>query len=877
MKTLRAMFVRFAGLFRRKRNESEMNEELRAHLEALVERNIAAGMPPDEARYAALRTFGGVAQIAERARDERRSLWLEQALQDLRYAGRQARKQPGLTGAIVLILGLGIGACSAMFSVVHSVLLRPLDFPESERLVVLEEFSPGSLTTAVAPANFRDWAALGADVFEHLYAQRNTTYTLTGEGDPARVRAIRVSGRYFGTLGIPPALGRAFGPADDEPGKGNVVVLTHDFWQRQFAGRPDAIGKEIRLNDQLHTVIGVLPANFPRGFARDLVAPLGLTEAQWQSRADHYLTAIARLKKGVTFEQARTRLATIAAGLAPLQYPKGPKDWRIELHSLLESRTGDVRDTLHVLLATVAVLLLIACANVANLLLARASARRREMAVRATLGGSRGRIARQLLLESLVLALGGGGLGVIVGAWGLKALEALAPANLPRLAEISLDGRALAVTLGLSLVTGIVFGLVPAWQGSHVDPVEGLKDGGRGATGGRRGRFIRDSLVVVEIALALVLLTSAGLLIRSFSRLTAFDPGFVARGALRVVVELPGERYNTDEKRNAFVDALLERYRALPGVTAVGVVQVMPMAGVDVVLGLQVEGRETSPGGSGIINYFAVTPDYFTAAGIPLVRGRSFTARDRVGTTPVMIISPSAAEKYFPGVDPIGQRISVSDGPQRWREIVGVVGDVKLYGFERDTAPQAYAAYAQRPVGDLNFIIRVGADVAALAPALRREVHAIDPGQPVSSIAPLERLLETAFARRRFAMILVGVFSGLALVLAVAGIYSVIAYAASQRTGEFGIRIALGAQRHDIFALVFRHGGRLIALGVTGGALAAFAIARFLESVLYQTSARDPFIFTVIGALMVVIAFLACWLPALRAAKVDPIVALRAE
>jgi putative ABC transport system permease protein len=795
-------------------------------------------------------------------------------MNDVRFALRQLRKSPGFTALALLTLALGIGACTAIFTVVNSVILRPLDYPESERLMIVRETNlPQFPEFSVSPANYRDYAQ--AEAFASVYAVQGASYNLTGRGEPVRVIGQRVSSGMFDVLGVKPALGRAFTAEEDVAGKGNVVVLSHGFWQKQFAGSPDAIGQTINLNNTAFTIIGVMPANFRRGTTTEVYAPLAFNEQQWANRGGHFLTAFARLKPGYTHEQARIQLETIAARLAE-QYPDTNKNWGVLARPWQEYATGDIRPTLLALLGAVGFLLLIACANVANLLLARATARQREVSVRAALGASRWHIIRQLLAESLLLSALGGLLGILVGQLALKGMLAIAPQNLPRAAEIALDGRALLFTVGVALLTGVGFGLVPAWQSLKINLVDALKDGARGTGDGRR-HFVRSGLVVLEVALALVLLTGAGLLMRSFVRLASANPGFNPEHAIWVSVVAPGSKYNTPEKQTAFLHALLERFRALPGVQHVGASHVMPFSGQDYVLGLEIEGRPVPQSELPSTNYFSVSPGYFQAMGIPLLRGRDFTEADRAGAARVAIVSQAFADTFFPNENPLGKRIHMTNGPTTWREIVGVVAEIKHARVDLDTPPQSYEPLAQYPFTGLNFVIRTAGDPAGLLSAIRREVYAVDPDQPVARTELVTTLFEASMARQRFAMTLFIVFSGLALLLAAIGIYGVMAYAVTQRTNEFGVRLAIGASPRDILGLVLREGGRLAALGIVAGLLGSLAAGQAIQSMLYQTGARDPLVFAAIAALLAVVALLACLVPALRATRVDPQVALRAQ
>jgi putative ABC transport system permease protein len=799
-------------------------------------------------------------------------------MHDLRFACRQLAQSPGFTAVAVLTLALGIGACTAIFTVADGVLLRPIAYPESERLMVVHEtFLPEYPEFSVSPANFRDYAGQ-ADSFEGMAAIRDVGYSLTGEGEPVRLIAQRVTARYFELLRSPPALGRGFTADDDLAGKNAVVVLSHRLWQRRFGGRPDILNSTIRLDDQPHTVVGVMPPGFQRGGATELWAPMAFSDREAQQRGAHYLNMIGRLKPGVTSAQAQVQLETIARRLSA-QYPDTNKNWGVRALPMLEYYTRGMRPALFTLLGAVGLLLLIACANLANLLLARATTRQRETAIRAALGAGRGRLLRQLLTESLVLAALGGGAGVLLAVGGLRVLLAFAPANLPRLAEVSLDAGVLAFTAGVALLTGLAFGLAPAWQSLRVNLVEALKDGARGGGAAARRHGLRGALVVAEIALALMLLAGAGLLLRSFGRLISTSPGFEPRGAVAIFIDLPRQAYGKPEKCNVFAEALLARFRALPGVTHAGLTHVLPFSGDDYILGLEIEGKPVPKSDLPSTNYFAATPGYFQAMGIPLLRGRDFTDADRTGSTRVVIVSQALAAAHFPGRDPLGQRISVTQGPQTWREIVGVAGDVKHYGIDAPTAPQTYEPFAQEPFPNLSFVVRTADPAAAttLAAALRREVRAVDPALPIARLEPLTGLVAGSLAQQRFALTLFGVFAGLALMLAAIGVYGVMACAVAQRTNEFGVRLALGAQPGDVLRLVAIHAARLVTLGLALGFAGTLAAGRLIASQLYLTSTRDPLVFAVIGLVLAAVAALACWLPARRATRVDPIIALRAE
>jgi putative ABC transport system permease protein len=856
--------------------ERKLDSELQFHLEQQIKNNVAAGMKPDEARRAATIEFGGLEQIKEQCRDERSMLWIEQTWQDFRYACRQLARSPGFTAIALLTLALGIGATTAIFSVVNSVLLKPLPYRNSERVVnVRETRLPKLSELPVAPANFRDWSSQATDVFESIYAEARAGMNLTGSGEPIRVGVGRVSRQFFEALGESAMLGRVFGAEEDAPGRNNVVVLNHGFWLRQFGGRPDILGASIQLSGQPYTVIGIMPPNFQRESGKDLLTPLAFTKREWAARSTHMLAVFASLKPGATIEQAQTRMNVIAAQLAR-QYPDTNRDAGIGVVSLLANRTASSRGLLFTFVGAVSLLLLLACTNVANLLLARATTRQREISVRSALGATRGRIARQLLLESVVLSLGGALLGLVVAKAGLTALLVYAPSALPRgNFEIVLDSRAVFVTVGLAILTGLGFGLVPAVQSTRVDLTNAMKQGGRGEAGSQRNRT-RNVLVVVEVALALVLLAGAGLLIRSFMQFARFDPGFNPHGTLVVGLGLPREKYNTPEKQSAFADAALERYRRMPGVISAAVAQSLPLAGGGMTVGLQVEGRSVPPSEIPTASYFPVSPDFFLTLAIRLVHGRLFSDRDRIGTLPVVVISQSAADQFFPGADPIGQRIALANSPQIWREIVGVVTNVRPYDVDQDAWPQVYAPFAQSPSTAINFLVRM-TDEAAPKSLLRQQVYAVDPDQPVIGITSFDSVLVRAFSRQRFALMLFATFSAIALLLAMTGIYGVMAFSVSRRTAEFGVRIALGARPTDIVRLILGEAGRVVASGVLLGVLGALVAGRFMESLLYRTPSNDPIVLTGITLLLFAVALIASFLPAWRATKVDPMIALRAD
>jgi putative ABC transport system permease protein len=789
-------------------------------------------------------------------------------------------KSPAFSLIAILTLGLAIGANTAIFSVVNAVLLRPLPYPQSEQLVRVFGTQPTLPQAPSSPANFLEWQTEN-QVFEHIATWVGKGFNLTGTDKPERVIGARVSSDLFQLLRVQPVLGRDFTAEEDRDGGERVVILSYDFWQHRFAGDSNAIGRTITLSDQTYTIIGVMPAGFAFPNTRTQVwAPVAFNAAERGTRDTNFIDVVARLKPGVSLEQAQANMTAVAQSQAQ-RYPQTNVGIGVEVVSFQEQMVGDVRPMLVVLFGAVGFVLLIACANVANLLLARAAARHREMAIRGALGASRARVVRLLLTESVVLALVGGAFGLLLAIWSLDLLVSLKPANLPRLAEIGVNRTMFLFTAAVSLLTGLLFGLVPAWQVSKTDLNEGLKESGRGSDAPRRQRM-RSLLVISEVALSLVLLVGAGLMIRSFTRLLAVDPGFRPDHVLTAFVSLPVAKYQKREEQVAFYDRLLERLRNVPGISAAGVVTDIPLYGGSST-GFDVEGRPPAlPGQRAMTEYRIINPDYFAVMGMHMVKGRAFSRMDTEAAPAVVIINETMVTRHFAGEDPIGKRLNLSGGPGDLREIVGVVGDVRNYGLDEEVKPEVYvpffqsaAPYLASQTSALTVVVRSTIDPTALAQTLREQVQALDKDQPVSAIKTMEGYLDESVAQRRFNMLLLGVFAGLALVLAAVGIYGVIAYTVMQRTHEMGIRIALGARGGDILRLVFTNAMVTTLTGIAIGLAAAFALTRLLQSLLYQVTATDPFVFATIPLLLLVVAVIATYIPARRATKVDPITALR--
>lgn len=797
--------------------------------------------------------------------------------QDLRYGLRVLRTSPGFTLVAVIALALGIGANTAIFSVVNKVLFQPLPYAEPDRLMMIRETAlPKFPEFSVAPGNFLDWQKQNT-VFSRMAAYNGAAFILVGGSEPQRLRASRVTVELFTLLGVKPALGRDFVAEEEQEGKGKVVILSHGFWQRRFGGDSKIVGQTLTLSGQPYTVVGVMPAGFEfPDDTTDFWVPMAFTAGERQNHGGHYIAAIATLKPGVPVEQAQASLATIAQRLAQ-QYPDTNAGWSVKVMPMQEYFVRDIKPALLVLLWAVAVVLLIACANVANLLLVRAAARQKEISIRAALGASRGRVVRQLLTESVLLAIVGGVVGLALAYGGLILLLALAPEGLPRIKEVAIDKIALGFTFSLTMLTGVVFGLVPALQASRPNLNETLKEGGRGGSEGRKRQRLRSTLVVVEIAMALVLLVCAGLLIKSFARLQGINPGFNPKNVLITSIGLPQAKYKEENQQVAFYNQLLAGISTLPGVQAAGVTQSLPLGG-DYILGFYIQGRPPyKPGEGPSTNYYAVSPDYFKAMGIPLLRGRIFNDRDVQGAPHVAIINETMAKRFFADEDPIGKRIHVTNGPETFREIVGIVGDVRQYGLDRTAPLQTYEPYMQAPFSGVSVVVRTAGDPTNISAGVRGQVMTVDKDQPVSNIRTMDQIVSSSVADRRFSMLLLGVFAAVAMILAAVGIYGVMAYSVSQRTHEIGIRLALGATARDVLRLVVGQGMVLAIVGVAVGVATSFAATRLISTMLFNVSTTDAVIFIGIPLVLGAVALLACLIPARRATKVDPIVALRCE
>jgi putative ABC transport system permease protein len=880
----RYVFRRLRALWRADKIHDEIAEEMRFHIDLRTEENVRRGMAPEAARREAERQFGHFTSLKEQGYEVRGGRGLEATWQDLRYGARLLAKNPGFAAVAVLTLGLGIGANTAIFSVVNAVLLRPLSFENPDQLVMIWQTNPqrGILQDLVSPPNLHDWQQQ-SHTFGQIAAFNPRGFSLTGTGEPEVLPGTFVSVELFPMLGANPLLGRNFLPDEGRPGGNRAVIISFALWQRRFGGDPDLLGKSLTLNGAIYTVVGIMPAKFQfpvQGLfpipVSELWAPLAIDPAG-VNRGNRDLFTIGRLQPGVSIEEAQAEMATIAQRLAE-QYPDSNRGMGVHIVGFHQQLTGNLRAALLILLGAVVFVLLIACANVANLLLARSATRQRELAIRTALGAGRSRLMRQLLTESVLLSLLGGALGLALALWNFDAIVAALPAHMPRAAEIQVDRQVLVFTFAVAVMTGVIFGLVPALQASSLNLNESLKESGGKGTGGFVRHRVRTLLVVTEVALALILLVGAGLLIKSFHRLQQVNAGFNPQNVLSVPFVLPQSRYPDGNARVAFINRIMEKMKAMPGVQAVGGVTTMPLSGDHASSSFIVEGQTVSPEGRNVANMRAATPDYFRVMSIPIVKGRGFTEQDHFDAPTVVIINESFERLYFPDEEPIGKRVispASSDGIPM--TIVGVAGDVRNGGPEDEPRPEFYYSYFQNPIRFMFMAIRTAAEPSGLIPAIRREIWSEDNDLPLANISTLEQLLSKTIAQRRFNLLLLGLFSGLALVLAVVGIYGVVSYAVTQRTHEIGIRLALGAQQGDVRKLVIRQGMIPVVVGIAIGLSGALALTRLMKSLLFGVSATDPLTFVGLSLLLIVVALAACWIPARRATKVDPLLALRHE
>jgi predicted permease len=812
---------------------------------------------------------------------------MDRALQDLRHAARMLLRTPVFTLVIIFTLAVGIGANTAMFSVVNAVLLQRLPFRDADRLVDLNEVEKRERSRgAIAAPNFLDWRSQ-ADSFEGMsvYAVRNMNLASAG-GEPERLPGAFTSTSFFDVLGVPPILGRTFLPSEAEPGEATAVVLGHGLWQRRFGGAPTVIGQTVRINGEPFTVVGVMPAavSFPPRAELWLpsthdVPPLGGGDPR-QNRGAHYLRGIGRLKAGVSVAAASAELETIGEQLARA-YPDTNSDFTPLVTPLQDVLVRSARAPLMVLLGAVFFVLLIGVANVANLLMARATVRARELAIRVALGAGRRVLVRQLLTESVLLAVIGGGFGVLLAFWGVDLILALEPGEIPRVVPIAVDRQALAFAAGLSVIAGLLFGVVPAWQASQPELQHTLKDATRGTTGDGHRHLARMGLVLAEVALSLVLLVGAGLLFRSLLNLLDVSLGFSPARIATMQVAPTGEGYRSPEQALAYWDRVQERLRAVPGVESVALTNTVPMGGSINVLSYSVAGKPELPLNQSPLSHVAsASPAFFATLGIPVMEGREFNASDAVIDPRTVIVNQAMARREWPGQSAVGQRLSFGpgeDGQPEWLEVVGVVGNVRQYGVDQEPVPTTYVTHSASPTQPLTVMIRAAAEPASVAGSVRAALQAIDAALPITRLRPLDEIIGASLTQRRFNMTLLAVFAGIALVLAVAGIYGTVSYTVAQRTQELGIRTALGATRADVLRLVLWDGLKPVALGLALGMAGAFVLRRTLDRLVYGVTTSDPATFVALPVLLAVVAVVASLIPALRAARVDPMTALRVD
>jgi putative ABC transport system permease protein len=868
--------------FRRGRWDEERERELQIYLEIETDENIARGMTPEEARYAARRKLGNPGQIREEIYRMNSLTFIESLWQDVRCGLRMLRKNAGFAVVAVLTLALGIGANTAIFSVIHAVLLNPLPYDDPDRIVVVVESNPskGFPQFAVSPPNYVDWKK-ESTAFENMASIARGDFNYTGGAEPERLSGARVASSFFAVMGVTPATGRTFLPEDDVVGKASVVVLSYGLWTRHFGNDPQVVGKSLTLDGQMYRVVGVMQNGFqfPRGVDLWLPSEFDADELSPGARGAHYLRVMARLRPGVSMEKAQAEMAAISKRLEQ-QYPRTNTGWSSKLLSLNEATVGNVRPTLLVLFGAVGFLLLIACANVANLLLARATARQREIAIRFSLGASRLRIARQLLTESVLLSGIATGIGVLLAEWAIRALRTLPPSNLPRAASIGLDLPVLAFAAGVAVLTGLLFGFAPALQITRGAPAETLKEGGRASSAGRHG--VRSALVVLETSLALVLLVGSGLLLKSFLRLQTVDPGFQYKNVVTADISLPRSKYSTDAQKIQFFDELLQRIQSVQGVREVAAASGNPMEGSNLSFAFMTKDLQAlSPADQPSAGYYVISPNYFHTLGIPLLVGRYFTKEDSAGTPRVAIISQAVAHQFFHDKNPIGQTINIGigrpGGAPIWREIVGVVGDVKDDGLGEAATMTVYEPYTQMGWDDMNLFLRSDSGTSQVAATVRSQVASVDKDQPVGDISTGEQWMAQAVAQPQLRTMLLSLFAGLALVLASLGIYGVMSNTVAQRTHEIGVRMALGAGPSTVLRLVLSNGMRLTLLGIALGTAGAFALTRLMKGFLFHVTPTDPATFVEVALFLFLVALLASYIPARRATRVDPVVALRYE
>ena len=882
MRRLRGWCLRFAGLFQKEQRDRELAEELENHVQMHIEDNLRSGMNAAEARRQALIKLGGVEQTKENYRDRRGIQWLETLLQDLRFGARVLRKNPGFTAVAVFTLALGIGANTAIFSVVNAILLRPLPFQDSGSLMMIwhtppQKSFPGVARFAVSPANYLDWRSQSHG-FDRMSAIGFRSLNLTGMGQPESVTGLAVSADFFSVLRVRPSAGRGFVADDDQPGRGSVVVVSYAFRQSHFGANENILGRTIKLDDQSYEIIGVMPPKFEFPSGIQLWMPLAWTGKERGVRGIHDYMVMARLKSGVDKETAQSEMDAISNNLAHA-YPTEDAGWGAVVMPLRDSLLASVRSALMVLLGAVAFVLLIACTNVANLTLARALGRRKEIAIRTALGASRGRVMRQVLTETVLLSVAGGALALLLAYFAVDSIAAFLGPRLQFSVEIGLDGWVLGFTLAISILTGIIAGLAPSWQLTKANLNASLRLGLGKTDSDSGGDRARNVFVVAEVALSLLLLVGAGLTIRTLYLLQSVNPGIDPHNVLTVPLAISDAKYSSADRQTNFFNNVLERVCALPGVESAGAVSSLPFQGGGSTEPVIAEGQPVVPmADQPEVAVRLISPGYLRAMRIPLEQGRDLTDADKAESRPVILVSDAFAKRFWPHENPIGKHVTLTFVPGPSREVVGVVGDVKLDGLDVARPVAAiYDAMSQKPQTLMVLAVRTSSAPTSLISAVTDAVHTVDPDEPVVGAVTMESIVDQSLGQQRLNVVLLATFAGLALLLGAIGIYGVQSYAVRQRVREIGIRIALGAQRSDVFLLVLRQGLKLALIGICIGLAASFGLTRLMASQLYGLSATDPLTFAAVAIVLAFVALLACYIPARRAMRVDPMVALRDE
>ena len=886
MTLLRTWIYRLRNLFRKAQLDRELHDELASHLEMHIADNLRSGMSPEEARRHALLKLGGLEQTKESVRDQRGFPFLETLLQDTRFGLRMLRKSPGFTAIAILTLALGIGANTAIFNVVHETLLQPLPMKHARRVVVIwvNNLEHGWSRIGPTGQDYLDWREQSKS-FDDLFLFEHGTGTVTGLGEPEQVAGLRVTTNFGDFFGIKPVLGRTF-RLEEAGGRHNFIILSYAYWRRHFNADPSVVGRGMTLNGEEYTVIGVLPAEFAVLFPADVVVPF---DTDWLKRADSDLGVFGSLKPGTTLQQATVEMSVIAQRIANARSSR--KGFGVVLVPLEGVRVEYLRPALLVLLGAVGFVLLISCANVANLMLARSVVRRREMAIRMALGAGRLRLIRQLLAESTLLSLFGGAAGALLALWSTELLRIFVPSRIPvpnaadkvMLPQIHMSGSAFAFTIVISLLTGIIFGLLPALRSLRCNVNESLKEGGRSFLTGLRAHHTRSTLVIVESALAFVLVIGAGLMIKSFWHLLEATPGFRADHLLTLRIKLPADakdsQYREPRQQAATFQRFLSSVEAVPGIQSAAFAEIVPLSQDDMDMGYFVvkEDPPLPPDGRLAADYRDVTSNYFATMGIPLIEGRTFSEHDNLDRPRVVMIDESLAHRFFPNQDPIGKHLQIPDAARPARTIVGVVGGVRDTGFDQQPRPTIYFPSMQSPDQIMSLVVRTTLPPSAILPAIKNAIWSVDKNQPIFEVRSMDEIISGIVSAQRLAFHLLGVFAFLALALAAIGIYGVTSCLVSERTHEIGVRIALGAQPGDVSRLVLGHGARLVAIGVFSGAVAAFLLTRLLSSLLFGVSATDPLTFVGVAVLLILVALAACYIPARRATRVDPMIALRCE